>query len=418
MKSAGLLKNTIQEYGWGSHTHIARLMGSDEPSEKPQAELWMGAHPKAPSRVMIGGKWIGLDTLIERDPEGILGKEIAKKFNNRFPYLFKVLAAARPLSIQAHPDILQAEKGFSKENLRGIPLDAFNRNYKDENHKPEIICALTPFWAMNGFRRIKDTIHFMERVCGSGLSMEIGYIRKEPDSAGLKKFFNSLMSIEESRCAKIIDEAVFNARNLAENNDVYRWIIKLRDEYPEDIGVLSPVFLNLVCLKPGQAMFLPAGELHAYLEGLGIELMANSDNVLRGGLTSKHIDLPELLNTLNFQERALDILEPVLRSNNESVYVSGAEEFVLSVITLKEGEKYRSAADRSVEIILCIKGEATLLEAGIEKELIFSQGDSVLIPASVEKYSISGDAVFYKAACVGDFFYKSKKNIDIKKVSI
>ncbi|MBL0699354.1 MAG: mannose-6-phosphate isomerase, class I [Desulfosarcina sp.] len=409
MKNAGLLKNTIQEYGWGSHTHIARLMGNDEPSEKPQAELWMGAHPKAPSRVMIGGKWIGLDALIERDPEGILGKEIAKKFNNRFPYLFKVLAAARPLSIQAHPDILQAKKGFSKENLRGIPLDAPDRNYKDENHKPEIICALTPFWALNGFRRIKDTIYFMERVCGSGLSMEIGYIRKEPDSAGLKKFFNSLMSIKESRCAKIIDEAVSNARNLAENNDVYKWIIKLRDEYPEDIGVLSPVFLNLVCLKPGQAMFLPAGELHAYLEGLGIELMANSDNVLRGGLTSKHIDLPELLNTLNFQERDPDILEPVLRSNNESTYVSGAEEFVLSVITLKEGEKYKSASDRSAEIILCIKGEATLFEAGMEKELILSQGNSVLIPASVEKYSISGDAVFYKAACVGDSFEKVKK---------
>ncbi|MBL0732335.1 MAG: mannose-6-phosphate isomerase, class I [Desulfosarcina sp.] len=398
MKNIGLLKNTIQKYGWGSHTHIARLMGSVEPSEKPQAELWMGAHPKAPSCVMSEGKWTDLDKLIERDPEGILGKEIAKKFNNRFPYLFKVLAAARPLSIQAHPDILQAKKGFLKENLRGIPLDAPDRNYKDDNHKPEIICALTPFWALNGFRSIKKTISFMERVCGSGLSMEIGYIKKEPDSAGLKKFFNSLMSIKESRRRKIIDEAVSNARNLAENNDVYRWIIKLQDQYPEDIGVLSPVFLNLVCLQPGQAMFLPAGELHAYLEGLGIELMANSDNVLRGGLTAKHIDLPELLNTLNFQERDLDILEPVFRSHNERVYASGAEEFVLSVITLKKEEKYSSAVNRSAEIILCIEGEATFFEAGIEKELILAKGHSVLIPAFVEKYSISGDAVFYKAA--------------------
>ena len=397
MKNIGLLKNIIQEYAWGSHTHIARLMGSDEPSEKPQAELWMGAHKKAPSSVNVEEKWTGLDKLVARDPEGILGKKIAKKFNNHFPYLFKVLAAAKPLSIQAHPNNLQAQKGFLKENMLGIPLDAPDRNYKDDNHKPEILCALTPFWALNGFRRIKDTIKLMEKVCGSGLSMEIDYLKKEPNSIGLKKFFNSLMSIKESRCAKIIDEAVSNARNLAERNDVYRWIIKLRDEYPKDIGVLSPVFLNLVCLEPGQAMFLPAGELHAYLEGLGIELMANSDNVLRGGLTAKHMDLPELLNVLSFKDLDLNILEPVFKSNYEKIYISPAEEFALSVITLKKGEKYSSAADRSVEIILCIEGEAIFFEEVSKKELILYKGNSVLIPAFVEEYSILGDAVFYKA---------------------
>jgi len=398
MKSIELLKNTIQEYAWGSHTHIAHLMGNDEPSEKPQAELWMGAHPKAPSRVKVKEKWTGLDKLLERDPEEILGKEVANKFNNHFPYLFKVLAAARPLSIQAHPDILQAQKGFLKENLMGIPLDAPERNYKDDNHKPEIVCALTPFWALNGFRRIKDTISLMEKVCGSCLRMEIDYLKKEPNPAGLKKFFNSLMSMDKKRCLKIIDKAVFNAHNLAENNDVYRWIIKLHDEYPKDIGVLSPLFLNLVCLEPGQAMFLPAGELHAYLEGLSIELMANSDNVLRGGLTAKHMDLPELLNILSFQDMDPNILEPVFKANYEKIYISPAEEFALSIITLKKGKKYSSSADRSVEILLCIEGDATFFETDNKKELILSKGNSVLIPASVEKYSILGDALLYKAA--------------------
>ncbi|MBL0716640.1 MAG: mannose-6-phosphate isomerase, class I [Desulfosarcina sp.] len=392
-----MLKNIIQEYPWGSHTHIARLMGSNEPSETPQAELWMGAHPKAPSRVNVEGKWTGLDKLVERDPEGILGKKIAKKFNNHFPYLFKVLAAARPLSIQAHPNILQAQKGFSRENMLGIPIDAPDRNYKDDNHKPEIVCALTPFWALNGFRKIEDTISLMEKVCASGLRMEIGYLKKEPNSTGLKKFFKSLLSIDESRCTNIIDEAVVNAQNCTENSDICRWILKLRDEYPKDISVLSPIFLNLVCLKPGQAMFLPAGELHAYLEGLSIELMANSDNVLRGGLTAKHMDLPELLNVLTFHDMEPNILEPVFKSNYEKIYISPAEEFALSVITLKKGEKYNSPGDHSVEIILCIEGEAAFFEAGSKKELVLSKGNSVLIPASVEKYSIFGDAVCYKA---------------------
>lgn len=405
MLHIAMLKNTIQEYAWGSHTYISELMCQAEPSRQPQAELWMGAHPKAPSQVMIQGKWNRLDQLMEINAEEILGKDSAEKFNHRFPYLFKALAAGKPLSIQAHPNILQARQGFARENLRGIALDAPDRNYKDNNHKPEIICALTSFWALNGFRNIKEGLSFMRKVCGSSLSSELDYLEKKSDSDGLKKFFNSLLSLGQNRRCKVIAEAVSNAHKLADHNDVYRWIIKLWDEYPKDIGILSPMFLNLVRLRPGQAMFLPAGELHAYLEGLGIELMANSDNVLRGGLTSKHVDLPELLNILSFQERDPDILEPVFKFQYEKIYLSPVEEFVLSVIILKNGEKYRSAAKRSAEIILCIAGEATITESGIKsgsvKELVLSKGNSVLIPASVETYIISGDAVFYKAAVPG-----------------
>ena len=168
------------------------------------------------------------------------------------------------------------------------------------------------------------------------------------------------------------------------------------------MGILSPVILNLICLEPGQAMFLPAGELHAYLDGVGIELMANSDNVLRGGLTEKYIDVPELMNVLNFKERAVNILSPIKESDCEYVYDSQAEEFLLSVLSLRKDITYHSSADRSVEILLCVDGRATIKEADESGELTVSKGVSVLIPASVRKYDIIGDAigdtVFYKAS--------------------
>jgi mannose-6-phosphate isomerase len=158
------MKNTVQEYAWGSFTAIAELLGNGSPSKTPQAELWMGAHPKAPSMVNCDGNWISLLEFIEKNPDRILGKKVAEKFNNRLPYLFKVLAAAKPLSIQAHPSIDQAKQGFERENRQGIPLDAYNRNYKDDNHKPECICAKTRFWALNGFRKNSNIVGLMEKI--------------------------------------------------------------------------------------------------------------------------------------------------------------------------------------------------------------------------------------------------------------
>jgi mannose-6-phosphate isomerase len=175
-------------------------------------------------------------------------------------------------------------------------------------------------------------------------------------------------------------------------------MIDLHKEYPEDIGVFSPILLNLIRLEPGQAMFLPAGELHAYLDGVGIELMANSDNVLRGGLTPKYIDISELLNVLNFEEREVNILETKQIDKCEWVYESYAEEFILSVIDIKEGIIYNSPARRSIEILLCTGGKATITDLGINHEVAIDKGKSILIPAGVTKYSIQGNAGFYKAA--------------------
>jgi len=398
MKQISLMKNIVQEYAWGSYTAIPELLGNVSPAKTPQAELWMGAHLKAPSMVKCDGNWKSLLELIEKNPHDILGEKVAEKFDNSLPYLFKVLAAAKPLSIQAHPSRDQAKRGFERENRVGIPLDAYNRNYKDDNHKPECICALSLLWALNGFRKISDIVGLMEKICPKGLKNELDNLRGEPNSLGLKNFFQAMMTMDRDRQKQIIADAITNAQKFIDDDQAYKWMIDLHREYPADIGVFSPVLLNLICLKPGQAMFLKAGELHAYLDGVGIEIMANSDNVLRGGLTPKHVDVPELLKVLNFEEREVDILRQEESNNYESIYSSSAEEFILSVISVKEGIIYNSPLDRSVEILLCTDGNATVFESGENDKIDIAGGRSVIIPAIVEKYSIEGNATLYKAA--------------------
>lgn len=393
-----LLKNTIQEYAWGSYTAIPELLGNDSPTNTPQAELWMGAHPKAPSKVKCNGKWLSLLELIEKNSQDILGEKVAPKFKYRLPYLFKVLAAAKPLSIQAHPSTGQAREGFERENKLKIPLDAPARNYKDDNHKPECICALTPFWALNGFRKISDIIFLMDKICPPGLKKDFDLFRHQPDSRGLKEFFKTMMIMDRTTQKQIINDAVKHANQLQGKNNAYQWVIDLNEEYPLDIGVFSPILLNLICLEPGQAMFLPAGTLHAYLDGLGIELMANSDNVLRGGLTPKHVDVTELLNVLNFEERDINILNMETINPCEQRYESHAQEFALSVITVKTDMNYYSLDKKSVEILLCTDGDAVVVDLAGNNRVEIKKGVSILIPAVVKKYSIIGDAVLYKAA--------------------
>lgn len=398
MKQISLMKNIVQEYAWGSYTAIPELLGNVSPAKTPQAELWMGAHPKASSMVKCDGNWKSLLELIGKNPHDILGEKVAEKFDNSLPYLFKVLAAAKPLSIQAHPSRDQAKRGFERENRVGIPLDAYNRNYKDDNHKPECICALSLLWALNGFRKISDIVGLMGKICPKGLKNELNNLRGEPNSLGLKNFFQAMMTMDRDRQKQIIADAITNAQKFIDDDQAYKWMINLHREYPADIGVFSPVLLNLICLKPGQAMFLRAGELHAYLDGVGIEIMANSDNVLRGGLTPKHVDVPELLKVLNFEEREVDILIPEESNNYESIYSSSAEEFILSVISVKEGIIYNSSLDRGVEILLCADGNATFFDFGENDKIDIAGGRSVIIPAIVEKYSIEGKATLYKAA--------------------
>jgi mannose-6-phosphate isomerase len=398
MRKISLLKSSIQDYDWGSKTAIAELLGQAGPAEKPQAELWMGAHPKAPSQVYCDGRWRSLLEVISENPKEVLGSEPARKFSNELPFLFKVLAAAKPLSIQAHPNLGQAKEGFIRENEMGIPLEAVNRNYRDDNHKPEIICALTPFWALNGFRQVREILRLLGEIQVPALVEALSFLREHSSRQGLKRFFRHLMTMEKAKQSKIVEEAAAFAEKLKEREPVWNWVAKLSEEYPEDVGVLSPAFLNLVKLQPQQAMYLPAGELHSYLEGAGLELMANSDNVLRGGLTAKHIDVQELLSILNFSEIELTILKPERVVSGEAFYPTETEEFILSVIDVNGRSPFMGALKRSVEMMICTKGEATITNLGDGEATGLTRGTSIIVPAAVEQYRIEGEATIYKAA--------------------
>ncbi|MGA8020404.1 MAG: mannose-6-phosphate isomerase, class I [Desulfobacterales bacterium] len=398
MQRIRILKNTIQPYAWGSHTAIAELLGMRPEPDSPQAELWMGAHPKAPSLVAVDAEWVSLEEHIERYPQEMLGRRTADMFHNKLPFLFKVLAAAQPLSLQAHPSITQARQGFERENAQGIPLDAPQRNYRDANHKPECICALTPFWALHGFRKIPEILALGSRLGLAVFEDLLKVLRNRPDAKGLRSFFQALMTLSPAKRALLTEQAAKIALTFASNDPAYRWMGELGKAYPGDIGVFGPILLNLILLQPGQALYLPAAELHAYLEGTGIELMANSDNVLRGGLTPKHVDIAELLRVLNFEERTAHVLTPRSTAGGEHVYECPAREFVLSTITVVSKTTYFSPTVRGIEILLCTAGSGKITDQGTGEEVALPKGRAVLVPAAVRGYVLEGEAVVFKAA--------------------
>jgi mannose-6-phosphate isomerase len=357
----------------------------------------MGAHPKAPSMVKQHDRWISLESYILSEPNKILGLPVVRQFGHQLPFLFKFLAAARPLSIQAHPDSIQAKAGFNKENDQDIPFDAPQRNYRDGSHKPECICAITPFWALCGFRKIDETLHLMAKILPNRLESEFKALQKMPDSKGMKHFFMALMKMDDVQKSQVIEAGIEKAAERVEENDVFEWMIRLYQVYPMDMGVFSPIFLNLICLQPGEALFLPSGVLHAYLEGTGIELMANSDNVLRGGLTPKHIDVEELLKILKFEEMIVTILTPRKIRTCEYQYRTVAREFELSVIRVEKGSTYQSPIQRNIEILLATQGGGAIIDLDTQRHVNFKKGCSFLVPSHVSKYRIEGEGVLYKA---------------------
>jgi mannose-6-phosphate isomerase len=398
LNKISVLKNPVQEYLWGSKTAIQTLLGGIESTERPIAELWMGAHPKASSRVSVDGKWKCLRDSIDESPETILGKSVAERFSYRLPFLLKILAADKPLSIQVHPTLEQAQQGYARENRLGIALDAENRNYRDENHKPEILCALTPFQALKGFRDIGEILGLMDRVLPSGLSREFNLFRKSPNLSGLKHFFAALMTMDQSLQGPMVSEAVGLAEMVADEEPAFHWMVELNREYPEDVGVLSPLLLNFIRLDPGEAIYIQAGELHTYLRGVGVELMANSDNVLRGGLTHKHIDVSELTKIVNFKIEPAKIIKSISRNSREGAYPVPAKEFLLSVISVKNSVSFVSSPHRSVEILICTEGNADVRDMGSGELSALKRGQCIIVPASVSQYGIEGNAVLYKAA--------------------
>ena len=398
LKRIALLKNPIQEYAWGSKTFIPELLGEPSPSASPMAELWIGAHPKGVSHVLWDGAWVSLPDLIRRDPENILGTEAARKFSNQLPFLFKILSAAMPLSIQAHPDLPQARRGFAEENRLRIPLDAPVRNYRDGNHKPEILCALTPFEALKGFRKTDEILAFFDRVPVTSLETPIRLLQKNRTPQGVAGFFSALLALAAEDRRRAVSELIMRAEPMASSDPVFTWAIRLHRWFPEDMGVFAPLLLNLIHLEPAEAIYISSGELHSYLQGAGVELMANSDNVIRAGLTPKHADVPELLRILRFEENQGGIIKPQARNRSEWIYPSPAKEFVLSRLSLEKGAPYHEKSRKSLEIMICIQGNAEITDVAAAEAFPVSRGSAFLVPAMVKEIALQGAATFYKAA--------------------
>jgi mannose-6-phosphate isomerase len=356
----------------------------------------MGAHPGDPSRVRCGDRWVCLTELLREDPNGVLGAAVAARFDGRLPFLFKVLAADRPLSIQAHPDREQARDGFERENAAGIAVDSAKRNYRDPYAKPELICALTPFSALCGFRAVPAIIEGFRALQVDAFAEEVAALERAPDARGLEDFLFALLVAEREQIARAVVQAVRSSVSGPED-PAARCVAALAAQYPEDAGTLAPLFLNLVALAPGEAMYLDSGELHSYLEGVGIEIMANSDNVLRGALTDKHIDVSELRRVLRFESHEKPILQAREVAAGERVFDTPADEFDLAVLTVGEGAPWRSATSRGIEILLLVEGELTIADCGKGETVELECGGSVLIPDSVERYELSGRGVVYRA---------------------
>lgn len=378
------LDNELRPYAWGSTTAIAELLGR-EPSGGPEAELWLGAHPDSPSRVP-GGE--GLDQVIAGDPAQFLGAESVAAFGPRLPFLMKVLAAAEPLSLQVHPSLAQAREGFAREEAVGVPRDAAWRNYKDDNHKPEMILALTPFRALCGFRPVEQSVALFEALAAGAAHDDAREYAAEIVAAlrgaePLRAAFATLLAGGDGLAAATTSlRAVVDG--LATDDPHHTALAAaadLQDRYPGDPGVLVSLLLHLVDLTPGDAIHLPAGNVHAYLEGLGIEVMANSDNVLRGGLTPKHVDVPELLATVDFTP-----LPEVPRTPREEtllgqeVFTPPFREFALQRIELREGSEHVAVRQDGGTVVLVVRGALRLDSP--QGELILQRGESAFIPAS------------------------------------
>lgn len=393
-----LLDNVIQPYAWGSRTAIAELLGQPSPSASCQAELWMGAHPGAPSRVNRPTGGVTLLEAIRAAPERELGEKVTRRFGADLPFLLKVLAAETPLSLQTHPSLAQAREGYARENALGVPPGAPHRNYKDANHKPELICALTPFDALCGFRGADETLALFDALGLGALEPLLAPLRASPDAKGVARMFEALMTLPRESRKPLVDAVVSACGARAGQGGRFaeelRWAVRLGELYPGDPGVIGALMLNLVRLQPGEAIYLSAGNLHAYLSGVGVEIMANSDNVLRGGCTPKHVDVPELLRVLDFRCGPIGLVPAATTDGVESVYPTPTEEFRLSRFQLRPGVSARPER-RGPEILLCTEGSAQLSAGG--ESLALPRGASVFVSAADGAYSLEGEGVVYRA---------------------
>jgi mannose-6-phosphate isomerase len=381
------LRNTIRDYAWGSRTAIPELTGV-EPDGSPQAELWMGAHESAPS-VLPSGE--SLYDLVSSRPAEVLGVETAEEFQGRFPFLAKLLAAEQPLSIQAHPSREQAIDGYARDEAAGIPRDAADRNYKDAWPKPEILIALGPFDALVGFRPLAATVNLLEALDADGFGELTDLLR----NGKLQAAFTHFMSSDRDSIRPLV--AALGEACRRYDGDAFALEVETLDrlcqEFPDDPGVLAAMTLNRVRLERFQAVYLPAGNVHAYLHGTGFEVMANSDNVLRGGLTRKHVDVDELVSVVDFEPLASPVLEGHPVAAGITAYETGCEYFAVRRIDLTGDSLAVSAA--GPRIVACVDGTAEVGAVGTEDTVTLAAGQSAFVAGTEGPCSLRGSGTAF-----------------------
>jgi mannose-6-phosphate isomerase len=391
------LKGKVQNYAWGGYQYIPNLLHFENKDNKPCAEYWMGAHPSAPSMIQVGSEEVSLFDAIQQYPKEILTETVYNNFGE-LPYLYKILDVNEMLSIQVHPSKTEALKGFEREDAAGIPINAPHRNYKDNNHKPEVMIALGEFWLLHGFMNLEAIENCLQEVKEFNVLLPI--FKKD----GLKELYRFLMEMSQEEVDTILARLVKREIRKKKNGELDKsmagwWAAKLFKEDEEvkniDRGVFSIYLFNIVGLTKGEGVFQAAGVPHAYLEGQNVELMANSDNVLRGGLTPKHIDVPELMKHTLFESVTPQILKGERIGALEKNYACPVPDFDISKIELSAGKTYTALA-ASPEIFIVIDGGAVV--NGSNANITIKKGDCFMVlPNEEYKISSSGNCEMYKA---------------------
>ena len=390
------LKGKVQHYAWGGFSALPQLLNQPNKEQKPFAEYWLGAHPLHSSVVEIAGEEKPLSTLIQSNPETFLGERVLRRFS-AFPFLLKVLDVRQMLSIQVHPSKAAAETAFAAENAAGLAPDAPNRNYKDDNHKPELMVALSDFWLLHGFK----TEEALKEMLSS--EPDFQFLLPTFEESGYEGLYRQVMTMDQGDVNAVLQPVIERIMPLYRNGDLQKehedfWAARAFETFCKgkdyDRGIFSIYFFNLLHLKRGEGIYQPAGLPHAYLEGQNVEIMANSDNVLRAGLTDKHIDINELMKHVQFTATVPNIIHADEKAQ-ETVYKSAAAEFEVSRLKLEKGAP-ASWQSSGPEILLVLAGD-TELEAA-ETTLHLTKGEAAFImPGAAINVQAAAPALVFKA---------------------
>jgi mannose-6-phosphate isomerase len=392
------LAGSIRSYAWGSREAIAAIQGRAHPTAEPEAELWFGAHPSGPSELDTGAGPRPLDLVISEDPLAVLGPETVARFGPHLPFLLKVLAIEQPLSLQAHPSARQAAAGFRVEQARGVPVDAPERTYRDMWPKPELLCALSDVDALAGFRDPSATTALLEELDVPGLRWLVDDLATR-GAAALPHAVGRLLRWPVDDRAPLVASVASRAGTAAVSDahaPVADWIVRLGELHPADPGVVVALLLNLVRLGPGDAIHLPAGNLHAYLRGTAVEVMAASDNVLRGGLTVKHVDVDGLLHVLDPRPLPAPRVPAVVAPGGRA-YPTVTDHFALQ--RLVPGEAGIDLDRHGPEILLAVGGSVTVTADGVTLPL--DSGQAAFVRADAMAVRLAGEAPVFRATVGG-----------------